>query len=147
MPNQLLGANADVIAYQMEEYKNSDLVKIFSLFEHFSIQELRGIFTILCYCLGRENHKINAVCFPPFHNGCNSACKVWRRLWTGEWIPIKKKIQAKFPNKYKKNIVTMHPPTLLLLASIAFLYLIQIIFNAVLSFVNSVSSYGKSWAF
>ena len=48
MPNQLLEANTNVIAYQMEEYKNWDLVKIFSLFEHFSIQELRDIFTILC---------------------------------------------------------------------------------------------------
>ena len=85
MPNQLLEANTNIIAYQMEEYKNWDLVKIFSLFEHFSIQELRDIFTILCiYCLGRENHKINAVCFPSFHNGCNPACKVWCRLWTGE---------------------------------------------------------------
>ena len=51
MPNQLLAANADVIAYQMEEYKNSYLVVNFSLFEHFSVQELRGIFTILCIAL------------------------------------------------------------------------------------------------
>ena len=48
MPDQLLTVNADVIAYQMEEiYRNSDLVVIFSLFEHFSIQELCGIFILL----------------------------------------------------------------------------------------------------
>ena len=35
------------------------------------------------YCQGTslvllsENHKINALCFPSFHNGCNPACKVW----------------------------------------------------------------------
>ena len=47
MPNQWLAANANIIAHQMEECKNSDLVLTFSLFEHISIQELCGIFTIL----------------------------------------------------------------------------------------------------
>ena len=59
----------------MEEYRNSDLVVIFSFFEHFSIQELATWhFHYSMYWLGRENHKINAICFPSFHNGCNPAC-------------------------------------------------------------------------
>ena len=48
MPDQLLAANAEAIAYQMEEYKNSDFGYDFSLFEQFSTQELRGIFAIIC---------------------------------------------------------------------------------------------------
>ena len=39
----------------------------------------------LLYALPRENHKINAICFPSFNNGCNPACKVWRRLPTREF--------------------------------------------------------------
>ena len=41
--------------------------------------------SLILYVLLRENHKINAICFPSFHNGCNPACKVWRRIWMGEW--------------------------------------------------------------
>ena len=37
-------------------------------------------FQYYMYRLGKPN----AVCFPPFHNGCNPACKVWCRLQTGE---------------------------------------------------------------
>ena len=65
----------------MEEYKNSSLVVILHCLNSF--QHTNYVAFLLLYV--RENHKINAVCFPSFHNGCNPACKEWRRLRTGEY--------------------------------------------------------------
>ena len=74
MPEQLLAANADAIVYQMKEYKNSGLVVILHCLNSF--QHKNYVAFSLLYVLLRENHKVNAVCFPSFHNGCNPACKV-----------------------------------------------------------------------
>ena len=74
MPDQLLAANANIIAYQMEEYKNSNLVVILLCLNSFQHKNYMS-FSLL-YVLLRENHKINIVCFPSFHNGYNPVCKV-----------------------------------------------------------------------
>ena len=74
MPNQLLAANADAVANPMEEYKNSGFVVILHCLNSF--QHNKYVVFSLLYVLLRENHKINAVCFPSFHNGCNPACTV-----------------------------------------------------------------------
>ena len=92
MPDQLIAANADLIAYQMEEYKNSDLVVILHCLN--SLQNKNYVTFLLLYVLLRENHKITVVCFPSFHNGCNPACKVWLRLRTGELEKYWYKINA-----------------------------------------------------
>ena len=83
VPDKLLAANADTVAYQMEEYKNSDLVVIFYYLNSFHSNSYVA-FSLL-YVMLRENHKINAVCFPSIHNGCNPSYKVWRWLRTGEY--------------------------------------------------------------
>ena len=77
MPLLLLHAD------QMEEHKDSGLVVILHCLNSF--QHKNYVAFSLLYVLLRENHKINAAYFPSFHNGCNPACKVWRRLWTEEW--------------------------------------------------------------
>ena len=82
MPDQLLSANADAIAYQMEEHKDSGLVLILHCLNSF--QHKNYVAFSLLYVLLRENRKVNAACFPSFHNGGNPACKVWRRLRTGQ---------------------------------------------------------------
>ena len=74
MPDQLLSANVDVIAYQMEEHKDSGLVVILHCLSSFQHKNYVG-FSLL-YVLLSENHKISAACFPSFHNGCNLTCKV-----------------------------------------------------------------------
>ena len=74
MPDQLFAANADAIAYQMEEHKTSGLVVI--LHNLNSFQQKNYVVFSLFYVSLKENHKINAVCFPFFHNGCNLTCKV-----------------------------------------------------------------------
>ena len=81
-PYQFVVANADSITYQMEEYKNPGLAVILHCLNSF--QYTNYVAFSLLYVLFRKNHKMNAVCFPSFHDGCNPACKVWRRLWTGE---------------------------------------------------------------
>ena len=53
----------------MEEYKNSGLVLILHCL--YSFQHNNYVAFLLLYVLLREKHKINAVCFPPFHTGCN----------------------------------------------------------------------------
>ena len=70
MPNQLLAANADVVVYQMEEYQNSRLVVILHGLNSF--QQNNYVAFSLLYVLLRESNKINAVCFPLFHNCCQS---------------------------------------------------------------------------
>ena len=82
VPYQFVAANADSITYPMEEYKNPSLAVILHCLNSF--QYTNYVAFSLLYVLLRENHKINTVCFPSFHDGCNPACKVWRRLWTGE---------------------------------------------------------------
>ena len=74
MPDQLLAAKANVTDYQMEEYENSDLVVILLCLNSFQHKNYMA-FSLL-YALLRENHKINVVSFPSFHNGCNPVCKV-----------------------------------------------------------------------
>ena len=76
MPDQLLAAKANTIAYQMEEYKNSGLVVILHCLNSF---QHKNYIVLL-----RENHNVNAACFPSFYNGYNLARKVWRRLRMGE---------------------------------------------------------------
>ena len=71
VPNQLLAANADAVAYQMEEYKNSGLVVILHCLNSFQYNNY--VKWSLLYVLLRENHRINAVSFPSSHNGCNTA--------------------------------------------------------------------------
>ena len=73
MPDQLLAANADAVAYQLEECKNSGFFVILHSLNSFQHSNLVA-FSLL-YVLLRENHKINAACFPLFHNGCNPACQ------------------------------------------------------------------------
>ena len=82
VPDQLLAANVDAIAYQMEQYKNSSLVVILHCLNSFHHNNYMAFW--LLYALLKGNHKINAACFPLFHNGCNPTCKVWRMLRTGE---------------------------------------------------------------
>ena len=53
VPDQLLAANANVIAYQMEEYKNSDFVVILLCFNSFQHKNYMA-FSLL-YVLLREN--------------------------------------------------------------------------------------------
>ena len=67
---------------QLWEYKNSGLVVILHCLNSF--QHNYVAFSLL-YVQLRENHKINAVCFPSFHNGCNPTSKVWCRLQMGEY--------------------------------------------------------------
>ena len=57
---QLLAANTDAAAYQMKEYKNSDLVVILHYFNSFQHNNY------VAFWLLYENHKINAVCFHSF---------------------------------------------------------------------------------
>ena len=82
VPDQLLAAHADTVAYQIEEYKISGLVVILHCLNGF--QHNSYVAFSLLYVQLRENHKINAVCFPSFQNGCNPASKMWRRFRTGE---------------------------------------------------------------
>ena len=81
VPDQLLTANTDVVSYHIKEYKNSGLVGILNCLNSF--QHNNYVAFSLLYILLRENRKINAVCFPSFHGGCNPAYKLWCRLWTG----------------------------------------------------------------
>ena len=74
MPDQLLSANADAIGYQMEEHKDSGLVLILHCLNSF--QHKNYVAFSLLYVLLRENRKVNAACFPSFHNDGNPACKV-----------------------------------------------------------------------
>ena len=66
MPDQLLVANVDPVAYQMEGYKNSGLVVILQCLNSF--QHNKYVTFSLLYVLLRENYNINTVCFPSFHN-------------------------------------------------------------------------------
>ena len=77
----------ETVAYQIEEYKKSALVVIFHCFNSFHPNNY--VTFSLSYELLRENQKINAGCFPSFHNGCNPACQLWRRLRTGEWLLLR----------------------------------------------------------
>ena len=79
VPDKLLAANTNAGSYQIEEYKNSSLVVILHGLHITTTWHFHNLYVLL-----RENHKINVICFPSFHNGCNPACKVWRRLWMGE---------------------------------------------------------------
>ena len=69
-------SQSNAIAYQMEKYKNSGLVVILHCLNSF--QHKNYVAFSLLHVLLRDNPKINAACFPSFHNGCNAACKVWR---------------------------------------------------------------------
>ena len=64
VPDQLLAAKADAVAYQMEEYKNAGLVVILHCLNSF--QHNKDMVFSLLYILLRENYKINAVCFLSF---------------------------------------------------------------------------------
>ena len=61
-----LAANADAVAYQMEEYNNSGLVVISHCLN--SLWHNNCVASSLLYVLLRESHNINAVChfFPHF---------------------------------------------------------------------------------
>ena len=80
VPDELLAANANAGSYHTEEYKNSSLVVILHCLNTANTWNFHYLYVLL-----RENHKINAVRFPSFHNGYNPSCKVWRRLRTGEY--------------------------------------------------------------
>ena len=80
VPNELLAANANASSYQIKEYKNSSLDVILHCFNTTTTWHFHYFYVLLM-----GNHKINPVCFPSFHSGCNPACKVWRWLRTGEW--------------------------------------------------------------
>ena len=71
-------------------FKNSGLFVILHYLDSF--QHKNYVAFSLLYVLFRKNHKINGVCFPSFHNGCKSACKLWRRLRSGEYIITKYKV-------------------------------------------------------
>ena len=84
VPDQLLAAIADTdaVAYQIEKYKKFRFgcdLHCLNSFQHNNYVALS-----LLYVLLRENHKINAVYFSLFDNGCNPSCKKWRRLRTRE---------------------------------------------------------------
>ena len=83
VPDELHAANVNAGSYQMEEYKNKSLVLILHCLNTTTTQHFHYL-----YVLPRKSHKINAVCFPSFHNGCKPAYKVWRRLRTGELPPL-----------------------------------------------------------
>ena len=70
--DKLLAANTNTGSHQIEEYKNSSLVVILHSLNTTTMWHFHYLYVLL-----RENHKINAVCFPSFHNGCNPTCKVW----------------------------------------------------------------------
>ena len=84
VPDQLLAA----LAHQVEEFKNSNLVVILHCFS--SYQHNNYVAFSLLYIILRENHKMNAFCFPSFHNGCYPACKVWRMLRMVEYLVVTK---------------------------------------------------------
>ena len=48
------------------------------------VQHYNSVAFSLSIVLFRENHNINAVCFPTFYSGCSPACEVWCRVRTGE---------------------------------------------------------------
>ena len=57
-------------SYQIEKYKNSRLVVILHCLNSFQHNNYVAVHYL--YVLLRENHKINAVCFPSFHNWLQS---------------------------------------------------------------------------
>ena len=78
VPDQVLAANAEAVAYQMEKDKNSGLVVIFWI-----VFNTRSTwhFHYYIYGLGKQQDNCIAVCFPSFHNRCNPTYTVWRREW------------------------------------------------------------------
>ena len=84
---RILAANTNAGSCQIGEYKNSSLVVILHCLNTTTTWHFHYL-----YVLFRGNHKINAVCFPLFHNGCNPAYKVWLRLRTGEYCILWKLI-------------------------------------------------------
>ena len=83
VPDELLAANANAGSYPIEKYQNSNIKNLVEIL-HFLKTTTTWHFHYL-YILLRENHKINAIFSPSFHdNGCNPACKIWHRLRTGE---------------------------------------------------------------
>ena len=78
--------NLYAVVYQTEEYKYSSFVVILHCLNIFKPNNYVA-FSLL-YAFLRGNYKINAVGFPSFRNGCNPACKVWRRLRAGELLVL-----------------------------------------------------------
>ena len=81
VPDQLLAANAYAVAYQMENYKTSGFVVILHCLDSFQHNN-NVVFSLLDVLL----RKIHKILHPSFHNGGNPACKMWRRLQTGEFL-------------------------------------------------------------
>ena len=71
VPYQLLAANIDGVAYQMEEYLKIQVWLWFCIVWIVFNTTTTCHFHYYMHCLGK-NHKINAVCFLLFHNGCQS---------------------------------------------------------------------------
>ena len=93
LPNQLLVVRTDAVVYQMEEYKNLGLIVILYFLNSFQHNN-HVAFLLLCVLL-RKKHKINAVRFSWFHNGCNPACKVWRRLQRENYLISPNRLEKK----------------------------------------------------
>ena len=82
-PTNCLQPTRMPVLIEMNEYKNSGLVVILHCLSNFNATTTWHFHYL--YVLLEENRKIDAICFPSFHNGCNHAYKVGRRLRTGEW--------------------------------------------------------------